>query len=108
MQVPGRDDVTGEPLMQRKDDNADTLKNRLKAFHAQTKPVSRGNQPIVLQSILYCTMLASAVSWVLAYLLGTALLICTTCLPLCACCISSLSVGLRNARGGAYGLLQPG
>jgi adenylate kinase family enzyme len=25
--------------MQRKDDNADTLKNRLKAFHAQTKPV---------------------------------------------------------------------
>lgn len=40
LQVPGRDDVTGEPLMQRKDDNADTLKNRLKAFHAQTKPVS--------------------------------------------------------------------
>jgi adenylate kinase len=38
--VPGRDDQTGEPLMQRKDDNADTLKNRLKAFHAQTKPVS--------------------------------------------------------------------
>ncbi|WIA37147.1 hypothetical protein OEZ86_014108 [Tetradesmus obliquus] len=37
--VPGRDDVTGEPLVQRKDDNADTLKNRLKAFHAQTKPV---------------------------------------------------------------------
>lgn len=28
--------------MQRKDDNADTLKNRLKAFHAQTKPVSAG------------------------------------------------------------------
>jgi hypothetical protein len=39
--VPGRDDVTGEPLVQRKDDNAETLKNRLKAFHAQTKPVSR-------------------------------------------------------------------
>lgn len=38
--VPGRDDITGEPLVQRKDDNADTLKNRLKAFHAQTKPVS--------------------------------------------------------------------
>jgi hypothetical protein len=32
--------VTGEPLVQRKDDNAETLKNRLKAFHAQTKPVS--------------------------------------------------------------------
>jgi adenylate kinase family enzyme len=38
--VPGRDDATGEPLVQRKDDNADTLKNRLKAFHAQTAPVS--------------------------------------------------------------------
>lgn len=38
--VPGRDDVTGEPLVQRRDDNADTLKNRLQAFHAQTKPVS--------------------------------------------------------------------
>jgi adenylate kinase family enzyme len=43
-QVPGRDDVTGEPLTQRKDDNADTLKNRLKAFHAQTKPVSHAVQ----------------------------------------------------------------
>jgi adenylate kinase len=41
LQVPGRDDVTGEPLTQRKDDNAETLKARLKAFHAQTKPVSK-------------------------------------------------------------------
>lgn len=38
--VPGRDDITGEPLVQRKDDNADTLKARLAAFHAQTTPVS--------------------------------------------------------------------
>jgi adenylate kinase len=37
--VPGTDDVTGEPLMQRKDDNAETLKSRLAAFHAQTAPV---------------------------------------------------------------------
>jgi len=37
--VPGRDDMTGEPLIQRKDDNADTLKARLAAFHAQTTPV---------------------------------------------------------------------
>lgn len=29
----------GEPLIKRKDDNADTLKARLAAFHAQTKPV---------------------------------------------------------------------
>ena len=36
--VPGVDDQTGEPLMQRKDDNAETLKSRLAAFHAQTAP----------------------------------------------------------------------
>jgi adenylate kinase len=37
--VPGVDDVTGDPLMKRKDDNAATLKSRLDAFHAQTQPV---------------------------------------------------------------------
>ncbi|GBF96883.1 adenylate kinase [Raphidocelis subcapitata] len=37
--VPGVDDITGEPLVRRKDDNADTLKNRLAAFHAQTAPL---------------------------------------------------------------------
>jgi hypothetical protein len=43
--VPGRDDITGEPLVQRKDDNADTLKARLAAFHAQTTPVSTPPPP---------------------------------------------------------------
>ncbi|KAF2454402.1 adenylate kinase 1 [Lineolata rhizophorae] len=33
------DDVTGEPLIQRSDDNADTLKKRLATYHAQTAPV---------------------------------------------------------------------
>ncbi|GHP11721.1 hypothetical protein PPROV_001044800 [Pycnococcus provasolii] len=33
------DDVTGEPLIRRKDDNADTLKARLSTFHSQTAPV---------------------------------------------------------------------
>lgn len=37
--VPGKDDVTGEPLMQRKDDNAETLKKRLEAYHRDTVPV---------------------------------------------------------------------
>jgi len=37
--IPGVDDVTGEPLTRRKDDNAETLKARLAAFHAQTAPV---------------------------------------------------------------------
>jgi adenylate kinase len=43
--------VTSEPLVQRKDDNAETLKNRLKAFHAQTKAVSTLHR-IALQYIL--------------------------------------------------------
>ncbi|KAK1565586.1 hypothetical protein Q3G72_030140 [Acer saccharum] len=37
--VPGADDVTGEPLIQRKDDTAAVLKSRLEAFHRQTEPV---------------------------------------------------------------------
>jgi adenylate kinase len=37
--VAGVDDITGEPLIQRKDDNADTLKNRLTQFHTMTAPV---------------------------------------------------------------------
>eukprot|EP00850_Spirogloea_muscicola_P012790 SM000084S23126 [mRNA] locus=s84:306077:307750:+ [translate_table: standard] len=37
--VPGKDDVTGEPLTQRKDDNVETLRSRLAAFHSQTEPV---------------------------------------------------------------------
>lgn len=35
----GRDDVTGEPLIQREDDNADTVQNRLNAYHEQTAPL---------------------------------------------------------------------
>ncbi|KAK8604040.1 hypothetical protein V6N13_096503 [Hibiscus sabdariffa] len=31
--------VTGEPLIQRKDDTAAVLKSRLEAFHKQTEPV---------------------------------------------------------------------
>jgi adenylate kinase len=34
-----KDDVTGEPLIQRTDDNAETLKKRLGTYHAQTAPV---------------------------------------------------------------------
>jgi len=37
--TPGLDDVTGEPLTQRSDDNATALINRLASFHNQTRPV---------------------------------------------------------------------
>ena len=33
------DDVTGEPLIQRSDDNVDTLRKRLATYHNQTGPV---------------------------------------------------------------------
>lgn len=33
------DDQTGEPLIQRSDDNAETLKKRLATYHQQTGPV---------------------------------------------------------------------
>lgn len=34
--VEGRDDVTGEPLVQRADDREDVVRNRLSIYHAQT------------------------------------------------------------------------
>jgi adenylate kinase len=33
------DDITGEPLIQRSDDNAEALKKRLATYHKQTAPV---------------------------------------------------------------------
>ncbi|CAB1321037.1 unnamed protein product [Coregonus sp. 'balchen'] len=36
---PMKDDVTGEPLMRRSDDNASTLGSRLEAYHRQTVPL---------------------------------------------------------------------
>jgi len=37
--VPGKDDVTGEPLVQRSDDNEETVRRRIKTYHDQTKPL---------------------------------------------------------------------
>jgi len=37
--VDGKDDVTGEDLIQRDDDREETVKNRLGVYHAQTKPL---------------------------------------------------------------------
>ncbi|XP_055538684.1 adenylate kinase [Wyeomyia smithii] len=38
--VPMTDDVTGEPLMRRSDDNATALVKRLEAYHKQTQPLA--------------------------------------------------------------------
>lgn len=37
--VAGKDDVTGEDLIQRDDDREETVKKRLEVYHAQTKPL---------------------------------------------------------------------
>lgn len=37
--VEGLDDVTGEPLTHRKDDNEETLRKRLSVFHRETMPL---------------------------------------------------------------------
>ncbi|GMF05508.1 unnamed protein product [[Candida] boidinii] len=34
-----KDDITGEPLIQRSDDNVDALKKRLVTYHKQTEPI---------------------------------------------------------------------
>jgi adenylate kinase len=36
---PGRDDLTGEDLVQRDDDREDTVRKRLAVYHAQTEPL---------------------------------------------------------------------
>jgi adenylate kinase len=50
--TPGKDDVTGEDLVQRADDREETVKERLSVYHAQTKALvdyysawARGGQP---------------------------------------------------------------
>jgi adenylate kinase len=37
--VEGKDDVTGEPLVQRDDDKEETVKKRLEVYRAQTRPL---------------------------------------------------------------------
>ena len=37
--VEGKDDVTGEDLVQRADDNEDTVRDRLNVYHDQTAPL---------------------------------------------------------------------
>jgi adenylate kinase len=37
--APGKDDVTGEPLIQRPDDNEETVRRRIATYHLLTKPL---------------------------------------------------------------------
>jgi adenylate kinase len=37
--VEGKDDVTGEPLINREDDTAEALKKRMSSYYTQTAPI---------------------------------------------------------------------
>ena len=37
--MEGKDDITGEPLVQRDDDKEETVRKRLDVYHAQTEPL---------------------------------------------------------------------
>jgi adenylate kinase len=37
--IPGKDDNTGEDLIQRDDDKEETVRKRLEVYHSQTKPL---------------------------------------------------------------------
>src|SRR5712664_1845524 len=39
LEIDGRDDQTGEPLIQRDDDREDTVRKRLDVYRAQTRPL---------------------------------------------------------------------
>jgi adenylate kinase len=56
--VEGFDDITDEPLMQRQDDNEETLVARLSAFYAHTKPVIDHYETCVVNIDATCEMTA--------------------------------------------------
>lgn len=37
--TPGKDDITGEPLVQRPDDHEETIRKRIAVYHQQTEPL---------------------------------------------------------------------
>jgi adenylate kinase len=50
--VEGKDDVTGEDLIQREDDNEATVRNRLSTYHDQTEVLTTfyggGTKPVLV------------------------------------------------------------
>lgn len=61
--VAGKDDVTGEALMQRKDDTVEALAKRMTAFHAQTKPVLEHYEKAGVLSTIAADREIKAVTW---------------------------------------------
>ena len=51
--VDGKDDLTGEAIIQRSDDNEETVKSRLSAYHQQTKPLVNYYQQAADEGLLH-------------------------------------------------------
>jgi len=62
--VPDLDDLTGEPLVQRQDDKAEVIRERLKVYHQQTEPLVKYYQDWTLSGFAdpphFITMSAEA------------------------------------------------
>jgi len=54
--VTGKDDKTGEDLIQREDDREDTIRTRLDVYHEQTEPLVKFYQDIAAQGQLVKTI----------------------------------------------------
>lgn len=48
--LAGKDDITGEELVQRKDDTEETVRHRLSVYHSQTKPLVEFYQNLSAQN----------------------------------------------------------
>lgn len=59
--VPGKDDVTGEVLVKRNDDNAEVLKKRLQQYHSLTSPLVEYYRNKGLHNKVDASMSANAV-----------------------------------------------
>ena len=65
-----KDDVTGEPLMQRSDDKPEALKSRLEGYHKMTMPILAHYRPRGVVHTLDATQKPSAVWNDLEMMLG--------------------------------------
>lgn len=59
--VPGKDDITGEVLVKRNDDNAEVLKKRLQQYHSLTSPLVQYYKNKGLHNKVDASMSANAV-----------------------------------------------
>lgn len=53
--VPGKDDVTGEPLVQREDDKPESVRHRLEVYATNTKPLKKFYEDLGILQVFHGT-----------------------------------------------------